>query len=159
MPNTMTCPGCSREVAVAEGRYNGVGELVCRACSAQAQIEHQAEVVKEIKGGKEHGDIIYGSFGALVLSIIGLVATHRFVFFLFPFGAIGGALLCIILPARYKEVRQALGWKLIPHYIMAVLALLISIPGVLVAYRSFDDRQQEIHRDISFDEDEEAPIE
>jgi hypothetical protein len=121
---------------------------------AKSQIAHQANVVKELKGGKEHGEIIYGSSGALLLSLVSLVATHRFVFFLFPIGAIVGAVLSIVIAARYKEVRQALGWKLIPHFLMATLALLISVLGLTVAYRSFDDRQQEIHRDITFEDEE-----
>ncbi len=158
MAQVMTCPGCQQEKPAAEARYNQAGDLVCRACLAKSQIDHQDQVVAEIRGGKEHGEIIYGSIGAFVLSLISLVVTHRYVIFLFPFGAIVGALLSIVIPARYKEVRQALGWKLIPHYIMATLALLISVLGVMVAYRAFDDRQQEVHRDITFDEEDEAPV-
>lgn len=155
MSSMMTCPGCGKDVPAAEGRYSDRGDLVCRACLAESQIAHQAKVVDAVHGkGAKHGDIIYGSSGALILSLISLVATHRFIFFLFPIGAIGGALLSIVIPIRYKEVREALGWKLIPHFIMATLALLISVLGFMVASRAFDDRQQEIHRDITFEEED-----
>lgn len=159
MSSMMTCPGCGQQVPASEGRYNEGGDLVCRSCLAQSQIAQQAKVVEEIHAGAKHGEIIYGSSGALVLSLISLIATHRYVFFLFPIGALVGALLSLVIPIRFKEVRQALGWKLIPHFIMATLALLIAILSLTAASRAFDDRQQEIHRDITFDEEEEATSE
>lgn len=150
-----TCAGCQAALAAGEGRYNDQGDMVCRACLAKAQIAHQAQVVEQAAAeGPAHGEIIYGSIGAFVLALISLVARHKAIFFLFPICALIGGVIALVMPLRYKEVRAALGWKLIPHCLLAIFAIVISTRGFLGSAKDFDDGQEEIRRDIRFDDNE-----
>jgi hypothetical protein len=131
MPSSeQACPRCGAPMDPSRAGYSETGIQVCRACLASEQITVAEPEQKPV-------NVLYGSFGSLLIATTSFCVQHRLVFFLLPLLAIGGGVGSLLQTIRDERTRQALGWMRIPSMIASGLAIALGLSSLLLSIAFF----------------------
>jgi hypothetical protein len=75
--------------------------------------------------------VLPGAIGALLIALISFIFENRFIFFLFPLGAIGIAIATGLTVIQNKELRKDIGWRVVPTLVIDAFAILLAVVSLL----------------------------